>query len=101
MGFFTKIAKLFATQAQPKNAYPSEQYKGFTITPQPIAANGQFRIAALIEKHDGDGPGAELQSVRQHHFIRSDTCPSEAQTVELTITKCKMFIEQTGEKMFD
>ena len=100
MGFFTKVAKLFSgsTQSNTSNAnvYPNEEYKGFTITPQPIADNGQFRIAALIEK-----AGDEEQESRQHHFIRSDTCVSADQAAELALTKCKVFIDQMGDNIFD
>lgn len=100
MGFFTKVAKLLGGSTQSNNSsankYPDEEYKGFTITPQPIADNGQFRIAAVIEKA-GEGE----QESRQHHFIRSDTCFSADQAAELAIAKCKIFIDQMGDNIFD
>ncbi len=95
MGFFKKVAKLFSGSTQAEKTYPSEAYKGFTITPQPIAAQGQFRVAALIEK-----AGEEGQEVRQHHFIRSDTVTNADQAAELAISKCKVFIDQLGEGIF-
>lgn len=98
MGFFTKVAKLLTSSEQPAESsvsYPSEGYKGFTITPQPIADHGQFRIAALIEK-----AGDEQQETRQHHFIRSDTLANADQAAELTLIKCKIFIDQMGDDIF-
>ena len=99
MGFFTKVAKLLggsAQSAESNNSYASESYKGFTITPQPLADHGQFRIAALIEK-----AGNEEQESRQHHFIRSDTVTNADQAAELALTKCKIFIDQMGDNIFN
>jgi hypothetical protein len=96
MGFFTKLGQIFTGSEQTEKAtsrYPSEEYKGFTITPQPIAAQGQFRVAAVIEK--------TLQGeVNQHQFIRSDTCISADQAAELSLSKCKVCIDQMGDNIF-
>jgi len=101
MGFFTKVVQLFSaptdgSQVKPTKNYPSEQYKGFTITPQPMDNNGQFRIAGLIEK-----AGAEGEEVKQHHFIRSDTVVNADQAADLTLIKCKVCIDQMGDSIFD
>ena len=101
MGFFTNIAKLFTGSAQStgptasKSRYPSEDYKGFTITPQPITDHGQYRVAALIEKA-GDAEG----ETKVHQFIRSDTVANADQAADLSITKCKVFIDQMGDDIF-
>ena len=96
MGFFTKIATMFSAGRESKPAYPSEQYKGLTITPDPLADHGQFRVAALIEK-----AGDEDQESKQHKFIRSDTVASADKAAELALSKCKVFIDQMGDKIFD
>lgn len=99
MGFFTKVAQFLGSStqsAESKRRYPSENYKGFTITPQPIADHGQFRIAALIEKAEDQEQGS-----RRHHFIRSDTAVNADLAAELTLTKCKVFIDQMGDNIFD
>ena len=96
MGFFTKVAKLLSGSTSSKNSYPSEDYKGLTITPQPIADHGQFRIAALIEKK-GDGD----HELKSHHFIRSDTVASANLAAELALEKCKIFIDQMGGDIFN
>jgi hypothetical protein len=100
MGFFSKIIKLFTTESESesksKPAYPSEQYKGMIITPQPLSDHGQFRVAALIEKvEDGD------QESKQHQFIRSDTVASADLAATLALSKCKVFIDQMGDNIFD
>jgi hypothetical protein len=96
MGFFSKITKLFTTESESKLAYPSEQYKGFTITPQPLSDHGQFRVAALIEKIE-----LEEQESKKHQFIRSDTVASADLAATLTLSKCKVFIDQMGDNIFD
>jgi hypothetical protein len=96
MGLLAKITQLFKTQEKLETTYPSHEYKGYTITPQPLADNGQFRVAALIEK-----PDAQSQERRQHHFIRSDSFTSSEQAAQLSIEKCKIFIDQVGEQMFN
>ena len=102
MGFFTKIGQLFTGSAQSNTSkksikgYLSQEYKGFTITPEPLADNGQFRVAALIEKQ-----GETEEDTKQHKFIRSDTVVSADQAAELAISKCKIFIDQMGDSIFN
>jgi len=102
MGFFSTIGKLFTGSAQSNasekstKGYPSQEYKGFTITPQPLADKGQFRVAALIEKQ-----GETEEETKQHKFIRSDTVVSADQAAELAMTKCKVFIDQMGDNIFN
>ena len=93
MEFFKNITQLFATKPAPAAVFPTTEYKGFTITPQPIKDGGQYRVAAIIEKGEGEAH-------KQHRFIRSDTLANADQTAELTLSKCKMFIDQIGDGMF-
>ncbi|HEY5716295.1 MAG TPA: HlyU family transcriptional regulator [Psychromonas sp.] len=93
MGFFKQIVQLFGAKPAPAAVFPAVEYKGFTITPQPMADGGQYRVAAIIEKGEGE-------TLKQHQFIRSDTQVSADQAAELTLLKCKMFIDQTGDGMF-
>ncbi|MFT7052533.1 MAG: hypothetical protein ACJAU1_000078 [Psychromonas sp.] len=94
MEFFKKIGQLMSPKPAPAAVFPTLEYKGFTITPQPMKDNGQFRVAAMIEKGEGD-------TLQQHHFIRSDCQVSAEETAKLTLLKCKIFIDQIGAKMFD
>lgn len=99
MSFLKNFAKIFSTSTststETASAYPSEQYKGFTITAQPLPDKGQFRFAALIEKETEEG-----QDNNQHHFIRSDTAATADLAAEHTVRKCKVFIDQMGDSIF-
>lgn len=95
MGLFTKIASIFSGGTESKPAYPSEEYKGFTITPTPLSDNGQFRISAVIEKAvDGDDEN------KKYDFIRSDTTASADLAAELALSKSKIYIDQMGDQIF-
>jgi len=93
MKFFQKISQCFSAKSAPKAVFSTVEYKGFTITPQPMMDGGQFRVAAMIEK-------VVSGTLKQHHFIRSDTLASADKTAELTVIKCKILIDQAGEGMF-
>lgn len=95
MGLFNSLKALFGSTdtTSPAKQYESSDYKGYEITPSPIAEKGQFRVAAYIRKTVNDAPC-------EHHFIRSDVCPSEQQAVELALTKCQVFIDQLGDDIF-
>lgn len=91
MGFFSK---LFGLDKEPKvvEADPVE-YEGYLIYPEPIAENGQYRIAGRICK-DIDG------ELKTHTFIRSDLLASKQDAETFMLEKAKMFIDQTGDSMF-
>ncbi|GGA92417.1 HlyU family transcriptional regulator [Agarivorans gilvus] len=94
MSIFSTIKKMFAVAPAEAKTYPEEQYQEFTITPAPQSANGQYRVAALITKTvNGEQ--------KQHNFVRSDTCASADDAAELALHKCKTFIDQMGEQIFD
>ncbi len=87
------LKKLFggATSA-PKHT--PETYKDFTITPDPIPADGQHRIAAHITKEiDGE--------MKSHHLIRADTLMSANAAAEAAIDKAKIVIDQQGDRLFN
>lgn len=93
MGFLKKITQLFSVEPTPAMVFPTTEYKGFCITPQPMAEGGQFRVAGIIKKGEGE-------DLKQHHFIRSDTNGDVQKTAELTLLKCKILIDQVGAGMF-
>ena len=94
MDFFKKISQIFSAKSAPEAVFSTVEYKGFTITPQPMADGGQFRVAAMIEK-DVSG------TLKEHRFIRSDTLASADKAAELTVIKCKILIDQAGEGIFE
>ena len=95
MEFFNKLAQIFSSDERSKNTYPSVDYKGYIITPQPESDKGQFRLAALIEKTFADD-----ELIKQHYLIRSDTFASAEQAAEFSISKGKQLIDQVGDDMF-
>lgn len=101
--FTSKGAKPAASQArvEPIN------YNGYLIYVMPRAEAGQYRIAGVIEKiptepvdNTSDNSGYNTVDNLQHQFIRSDLCPDKQQAEQITLQKCKLFIDQVGDDMF-
>ncbi len=82
-------------------------YNGYLIFVMPLEEGGQYRVAGLIEKPivkdmaelDADEKENEVENLR-HSFIRSDLCMSKQQAEQITLQKCKLFIDQVGDNMF-
>lgn len=70
------------------------EYEGFRITPDPIPADGQFRLAAHIER-DVNG------EIKQHHLIRADLLRDRTAAEEAAVFKAKQMIDQMGVRLFD
>jgi hypothetical protein len=72
-------------------------YNGYLIFVMPNEESGQYRVAGLIEKPvEGDSKVENLK----HSFIRSDLCMNKQQAEQITLQKCKLFIDQVGDSMF-
>jgi hypothetical protein len=67
----------------------SEDYKGFTIEAHPFKEGGQFQLAGVIRK---DG--------REHKFIRADKFTDKDDCVDITMSKGRLIVDQSGERMF-
>ncbi|MDO6687794.1 MULTISPECIES: HlyU family transcriptional regulator [unclassified Agarivorans] len=94
MSIFSALKKMFQAAPVQAKSYPEELYNEFTITPSPQSSNGQYRVAAVISKTiNGE--------LKEHTFIRSDTCASSDDAAELAMHKCKTFIDQMGDQIFD
>ncbi|MDO6589118.1 hypothetical protein DS901_04315 [Loktanella sp. D2R18] len=84
--------RLFGGNAAPA-VIPSEDYNGYTITPEPIREGGKFRLAARIEKEiDGE--------VKLHHLIRADLLESEDVACKESAAKARVVIDQQGDSIF-
>ena len=84
------FGKLFGGKSKDAStAPPGEEYKGFTIRPAPVAAEGGYRIAADIEK---DG--------RVHHMIRADVVMGEDEARAASTAKARQVIDQLGDSIF-
>ncbi|WP_413112869.1 HlyU family transcriptional regulator [Thaumasiovibrio sp. DFM-14] len=92
MGFFSKLFGKSDNETA-KVVEPIE-YNGFLIYPEPVKEGGQYRIAGRICKRIDDVE-------KEHRFIRSDLLSSEQDAVEFMLNKAQMFIDQTGDKMFN
>ena len=69
------------------------EYKGYRITPTPIAESGQFRVSGIIEK--------EADPEKKHTFIRSDLVAGKDAACEFTLVKARLIIDQMGDRLFD
>lgn len=87
------LSKLFGGKAKAKDIEP-ELYKEFLIFPDPVKADGGYRIAARIEKEIAG-------EVKVHNLMRVDTLPSEAEANLASLNKSKVFIDQMGDRVFD
>ena len=86
------LKRLFGGNAAPAEI-PSEEYKGYTITPEPIREGGKFRLAAKITKEiDGE--------VKVHQLIRADMLQSEDIARKEGAAKAQMVIDQQGDSIF-
>jgi len=87
------LKKLFGGGNSSSPAQKTETYKDFTITPEPMPADGQHRISAVITKE----VNGEMKS---HHLIRADTLMSAEAAAEAAIDKARTVIDQQGERLF-
>lgn len=88
------LSKLFGKSSGSKApAAASEDYEGYRITPQPIKEGNSYRVAARIEKGEGE-------ALKVHNLIRADTVPTLEGAVTLSANKAKQMIDQMGDKLF-
>lgn len=77
--------------AEPAPAGKPEIYKDYLITSEPIAEEGQFRLAGrVVSKSSG----------KEHHFIRADVYASRKDADEAAILKGQRLVDEQGETMF-
>ena len=89
------LSKLFGTkgEAKPAATAASEEYKGFRITPEPVADGKSWRIAAWIDKEvNGEA--------KRHHLIRADTLVVREDAEAASVAKAKVMIDQMGDRLF-
>ncbi|MEL0660118.1 HlyU family transcriptional regulator [Psychromonas arctica] len=98
MGFLSGLTSLFSSNTshstEQASVEESIEYKGFTITPNPMNEGGQYRLSAIIEKEVNE-------VVLSHSFIRSDVIASRDDCIDMTIRKAKIAIDQMGESIFN
>lgn len=92
MSLFSSLKSIFSGGEQaPKEpeTRPSEEYKGFTITPAPMEDGHGFRINGTITKGE-----------QSHTFIRADTLPTADSCADEMIRKAKQMIDYQGNQLF-
>ncbi|SMX47597.1 HlyU family transcriptional regulator [Maliponia aquimaris] len=68
-------------------------YEGFRITPQPFAAEGGYRIRAIIEGEVGG-------ETRRHEMIRADVISDPEEAKAASVRKAQQMIDQMGARLF-
>lgn len=70
------------------------EHKGFTIEARPYRETGQFQVAGVIAKGEGEAR-------REHKFIRADRFPSVEEAADFALLKGRQIIDQQGDRVFD
>ena len=74
-------------------AAASEDYKGYRITPTPIADGAQYRLSATIEK--------EIEgALRTHNLVRADTVGGLDTAQSASLDKARQVIDALGDGIF-
>ncbi len=68
-------------------------YNGFTIRPAARRQESQWLTAGVITKQFEE-------ELKEHHFIRAETHPSQDVADAFSITKAKQIIDELGDKIF-
>ena len=85
--------KLFGGGGGKAPAVEPIEYEGFVIFPDPMPEDGQFRLAARIEKEiNGE--------IKVHHLIRADVIRDRDQAVDAALRKARQMIYMQGERIF-
>lgn len=88
------LSRLFRGGQSAKSSVEPTLHEGFRILPEPKPEQGQFRIAAVIEKEIGG-------ETRRHHLIRADLLRDLTEAQEASVNKAKQMIDQMGDRLFD
>lgn len=92
MGISTFLKTLFGDRPAETEAgvtVAPEQYKGFQITPDPLAEGDQYRVQGWIARGE-----------RRHHFIRADLLPTRELCAREVQRKARLLIDQQGMDLF-
>lgn len=87
------LSRLFGGGGPPKPRHPTETYKDFAVTPDPIRDGPRWRISARIEKEIGG-------ALKSHTLIRADTLEDETAAVAASVRKARQLIDEQGDRLF-
>ncbi|MCF7701033.1 HlyU family transcriptional regulator [Loktanella sp. M215] len=91
------LSKLFGSKPAadaPAQEGLSEDYNGFTITPNPMREGSTYRVAARITA-DVDGVA------KVHQLIRADTMQDLDDARKASLNKARQMIDEQGKALFD
>jgi hypothetical protein len=87
MAFWSKwFSSSSETQAA---ADKSLEYNGYMIEARPYKDGGQWQLAGRISK---DG--------KVHDFVRADKFSSKDEAVDIALSKGRLIVDQSGDRMF-
>lgn len=72
----------------------STEHKGYTIEARPYRESGQFQVAGVITKGEGEAR-------REHKFIRADRFPTVEEAADFALMKGRQIVDQQGDRVFD
>jgi hypothetical protein len=78
----------------PAKPVSSAEHKGFTIEARPYKEGGQFQVAGVIAKGEGEAR-------KEHKFIRADRFPSVEEAADFALMKGRQIVDQQGDRVFD
>jgi hypothetical protein len=96
-GILNRFRNLFArgeTVDAPAKAEAVTEYNGYLIRPAPRHQGSGWLIAGFITKEFPEG-------VKEHQFIRADTCTDRTDAVAFCIRKAKQIIDERGDHIFN
>jgi hypothetical protein len=70
------------------------EHKGFTIEARPYRESGQFQVAGVIAKGEGEAR-------KEHKFIRADRFPTIEEAADFALMKGRQIVDQQGDRIFD
>jgi hypothetical protein len=65
------------------------EYNGYLIEARPYKDGGQWQLAGRISK---DG--------KVHDFVRADKFSSKDEAVDIALSKARLIVDQSGDRMF-
>lgn len=88
------FSRLFGGKGPKKDDPKPEDYKGFTIYPDPIPEGQRWRLGARVEKTVGG-------DVKVHRLIRADVLDVKEDAILAATGKAKQVIDELGDRLFD
>lgn len=72
----------------------SASYNDFEIRAAPVKDSNGWRVTGTVVK--------EIDGVlKEHYFVRADSCPDAESAAALTLRKARQLIDEQGDRIFD